>query len=221
MQLFVEHMAKTLPKYATLQPLFLLSPEDPDVNTINKLTEKHNRFYYDNEPLGRKKNAGLTYALNYEWDYYMDMGSDDVWTDMLWKLYEPFFEDRVPYFGINNTYQYDWMNDRASFIPGWHRNIHNQDEVTALGVGRCIIRELVEKAHRAKDDRGNTGLWREKWGRGMDGISDYKIQKQGYKAEVIDVQRMPVVFRGAQILQGCLLSIPRSPVPGVLMQIMY
>src|SRR6478752_4031551 len=44
------------------------------------LCEKYNIDYcfYKNEPLGEKKNFGLTEAYKKEWDYLVEIGSDDL-----------------------------------------------------------------------------------------------------------------------------------------------
>ena len=180
-RLFIEHMLK--PKYANLVPLFILSNEDPTLHELVRMTEGFKRFFYKNEPLGEKKNAGMLHALTMQWDYYMDMGSDNIWTENLWDLYKPYFDKRAEYFGVKNHHVLNYYEDIAYFLPDYH--IDAWDKVTALGVGRCIRRDVVEK---------NIPLWRDAWHHGMDGCSHFKLTKAGVVCDVIDNGTVPTVI---------------------------
>jgi len=182
--MFINSMRDTLPDYAELIPLFVLSPEDPSIDSLNAMTKDYDRFYYKNHPLGEKKNAGLQYAVNnIEFDYYMDINSDSLWTEALWKWYKEYFESKNPYFGMKNIYILNILDNIANFLEGYHVDVH--DEPTALGPGRCLRRDIVME---------NLPLWRSDWPAGMDGCSHYKLTKAGVECTVIDNARVPVLL---------------------------
>jgi hypothetical protein len=172
-----------MPTDVELVPLFVISPEDIEYRAMKILTEGYETVECPNIPLGFKKNAGLKYALGMSWDYYMDMGSDDVWTPRLWELYEPYFREQNPYFGLKNCYKYSVLLDRGGFVEGYHLTPFN-DDVTAMGPGRCIRRDVVES---------NYPLWNDTAPFGMDGYSDEKIQSAGVICTVVDNERLPVI----------------------------
>lgn len=181
--IFMRHFIDNQCPYARVQPLFILSPEDTAYRQVLKIIEGYDYCECENRPLGRKKNYGLHYALeNFKWDYLMDMGSDDVYTDVMWMLYEEMFKVKIPYFGLRNLYVYDYLTDSAMFVNGYH--INKLDEITAIGPGRCVRRDVVLK---------NYPLWDDEAPFGMDGYSDYKIQKSGVRCDVIDNKNTPTV----------------------------
>jgi hypothetical protein len=180
--LFIRNIERTIPDYIQLMPMFILSPEDPDYVRLRKLTEGYRVCAASNNPLGTKKNNGLLEALQYEWDYLMDMGSDDIYTRTLWDLYEDYFLTGSKYFGIKNMYVLDIIENRALFVEGYHLN--HFDQVTAIGPGRCVRRDIVEQCFP---------LWPDK-PFGMDGGSDEKIVRAGYYCHLIDNGRTPTVL---------------------------
>ena len=182
-RMFVWHMEQTLPSYAKLIPYFIISPEDPEHKNLLKIIDGYDYFEYKNDKLGEKKNAGLQNAMLMDWDYYMDMGSDNLWTSLMWQFYEDKFNNGVPYFGLKNIYSIELTLCRALFSESYHMDQNNKP--TAIGVGRCIRRDIVQDV---------APLWRDDWHRGMDGISHYNITKKGYECEVIDNGKLPTVL---------------------------
>jgi len=182
-KLFVERMEATMPSYCELLPFFILSPNDPCLNGLDRLIDGYEFTVAENQPLGRKKNLGLTDALRLEWDYYMDMGSDDVWTSLLWDIYEPYFKEKYPFFGLKSLYVYNSLTDEAKWVEEY--NIDKTDTLTAIGPGRCIRRDVLEQA---------LPLWRNESHFGQDGYSSARIFWQTEnRAEMIDNKRLPVV----------------------------
>jgi hypothetical protein len=57
---------------------------------------------HENLPLGRKKNFGLREALKRDFDYLVELGSDDLIKDELLELYRPHFEKRVSMIGMTS-----------------------------------------------------------------------------------------------------------------------
>ncbi len=91
-------------------------------------------LYCPNDPLGRKINAGVLYALTLEPDYVMMMNSDSVIRKELFDHYRPFFEKREKYFGV----------DRVTFLDSkTNRGKDYTYEFTILGVGKMMRADVI------------------------------------------------------------------------------
>jgi hypothetical protein len=90
-------------------------------------------FEHDNIPVGRKLNAAMLHGLKSNWDYMMQLGSDDIVSPDLFTLYEG-LQHHV--YGIDNCIM--WHNGNA------HKFTYNGGAI--LGAGRMISREAVERA---------------------------------------------------------------------------
>jgi hypothetical protein len=65
-------------------------------------------FRCENMPLGRKFNQGLEYGLSIgNWDYLMQLNSDDVLSTDFWGVFADHFAQRQFFFGIDRVYFYD------------------------------------------------------------------------------------------------------------------
>ena len=96
---------------------------------------------FDNEYLGRKKNAGLKEVLKLDWDYLLELGSDDLVSSKLIDFYRPRWEAGDSCFGISSCYFIDSATGRVAF---WKHNY-------AIGAGRCIKRSVLDTlGHRRK-----------------------------------------------------------------------
>lgn len=102
------------------------------------LCEKYNIkwTFYKNEPVGEKKNHGLNEAMKLEWDYLLEIGSDDLVKDELVQLYAPFFG------------KYDLFGTKDAIIinseDGMCRRLKSD---TTYGLGRCMSRKALECAY--------------------------------------------------------------------------
>lgn len=91
-------------------------------------------FQFDNEYVGRKKNAGLRELMKLDWDYMLELGSDDlVHPGLLW-MYRPYFQQGVNCFGINSCWFVDVETKRVAL---WKHDY-------AIGAGRCIKRSVFD-----------------------------------------------------------------------------
>jgi hypothetical protein len=180
-RLFIYRMEAVIPDYAEIMPLFILSPFDPHVLTLEKFTDGYNRFYYSNEYLGDKLNAGMTYAMNYEWDYLMGLGSDNIYTPALWDLYEDLFADKEPYFAINDFHVLDLPNNRAWYM----RKYIDDPALGGIGAGRVIHRSLLEE---------DPCIYRPGTNQGMDGFSAYELFRRGYTQKIVETGGAPVML---------------------------
>lgn len=133
---------------------------------------------YSNKPLGRKLNAGIEYALTLEWDYLMNLGSDDLIHPAILQLFSPFLDQKIPFFGINRVFFYEKITKKlAKSVP------------YVWGAGRMISRHLIENL------RSNGGfLYNSDFSRGLDCNSMDTIQeKVGIKYELIDSGNFPYI----------------------------
>lgn len=94
----------------------------------------------DNKPLGQKINNGVKAALNYEWDYLMMMNSDDiVKAKLIDEYYQPFFEKKDSFFGIEKVTYVNFHTKEAREV---------KYNYSVLGIGKCIRRDVVELAFK-------------------------------------------------------------------------
>lgn len=90
--------------------------------------------FHKNDPLGEKKNHGLTEAMRLEWDYMIEIGSDDIIKDELIELYENYF-GKYEMFGTKDSVIIDSVSGKC-------RRLQSD---TPFGLGRCISRETIQK----------------------------------------------------------------------------
>lgn len=90
-----------------------------------------------NLPLGDKINAGVRSTLKFEYDYLMMMNSDNiVKSELIDKVYDPFFESMNPFFGI----------DRVTYVKFGTTEARNVTyDFSVLGIAKMISRETVDK----------------------------------------------------------------------------
>ena len=183
LQRFVYNMQNCIPDYCGLRPVFILSKEDPDFEQNRWITRLYDYFIWDNFPLGAKLNAAFNHCKQYDWDYMMNMGSDNIYTYRLWELYETEFIDGADFFGINDCYFYDIVNERAKYIKGYNTGVDSN--AAPFGAGRCIARSLLNDIDK---------LWRDEWQHGLDGCSAFTLYQKGYLPKVVETHGEPVML---------------------------
>lgn len=60
-----------------------------------------------NKPLGRKFNAGLRAALEMDFDYLLQLNSDNILSISFWEAFGSLLRQRLPFFGCNHISIYD------------------------------------------------------------------------------------------------------------------
>ena len=103
-----------------------------------KIAAVEHGFRYVNAPnenLGEKMNIGVKESLRYKYDYLMNMGSDDIITKELFRLYEPHFNKNEKFFGPT----------RLTFVDSVSKEAKQFDYKVMIGAGRCIRRDLIEE----------------------------------------------------------------------------
>ena len=95
--MFINNLERVQCDYAEVLPFFILSPEDPELNQVEALTDGYLSTFAKNDPLGEKLNIGLLQALELDWNYMIGMGSDDLFTIHMWQQSEDYFMTGEPY----------------------------------------------------------------------------------------------------------------------------
>jgi hypothetical protein len=131
---------------------------------------------HQNYPLGKKKNYGLKAASEYQFDYLLEIGSDDIITNELLDQY-------LNYFGYNEFFGISDIAYIESESGECRRLISHS---TTYGAGRCISREILEKA--------KWKLWKDDLNRGLDNDSTRKINNLGYKFTKVEPLDQPCLI---------------------------
>lgn len=121
------------------------------------LCEKYSVHYvmHENHPLGKKKNAGLNECFKYEWDYLIELGSDDLLRSDLLDIYDPYMKQGVPLMGMKDLIFYNSETGEA-------RNYNTAD---VFGMGRAMSRKMLQHVTRSveceilEDFIGNDGQY--------------------------------------------------------------
>lgn len=130
---------------------------------------------YKNEPLGEKKNHGLKQAKYFDFDYFMEIGSDDL-------ILNELLDDYKNYIGIHDVFG---ITD-AAYIDsetGLCRRLISRH--STYGAGRMIHRSALEKC--------NWSLWNDKLNRGMDNNSVMSLQRKGIHYTKVKPMEFPGV----------------------------
>lgn len=141
---------------------------DYDINVLAVISEESmiplcekygvNWVMHENLPLGKKKNYGLQQALNFEWDYLIEIGSDDLLKNEVLNLYAPHFGHR-PVLALD---QFVFLNTE----DGACRRVMKSN----YGIGRAMSRHVIESGK----------LWRDDLNSGLDNNSTFKLAQMGF-----------------------------------------
>ena len=151
------------------------SPEDPTHNTL--ILEKYGIEYvlFENK-LGKKKNFSLQEAFKRDWDYLLEMNSDDIIKDELIETYLELMEQGVPFIGMGNFVFYNSET-------GESKECTFKDSMTIFGIGRAYKREVIE----------DKKLWDDEADYGMDNHSERVLMKDKIYARIITTEE-PLAF---------------------------
>ncbi|HBL77714.1 MAG: hypothetical protein A2W90_02595 [Bacteroidetes bacterium GWF2_42_66] len=130
-------------------------------------------IFVQNAPLGNKKNEGLQYAFeNYEFDYILEIGSDDLITNAYLDRAEPLMRANAMQFHPSNCWFYDTISKKAALY----------DLPKIIGLGRFISREAISRMLLRKRQ-----LWNSDGVRGMDTWSWRQLQQIGIESERLEL----------------------------------
>ena len=172
----IEALLKLKPKGIELWIHGVLSMDDPCyLDNFEIFNDPRVSFSNaNNKPLGVKKTFGLFEAirLNEDYEYLMEVGSDDFLHPKIFELYKPFIKGRAKFFGMNNTYMYSVARDKLIWVKEY------AGEDLTFGNGRMIHRSVIEKI--------GCDLW-DDYNEGLDTMSGKKMKKAGFRETIIDV----------------------------------
>jgi len=178
-KLFLQGYQRVKKYYSELELVCIISPEDKFRNQILEMIIEYGGDVceYSNRWLGEKKNAGLDFADRwYEFDYLMDLGSDDLLNPEIFKLYKPYMEKNTPFFGLNNLYIHDWETKRTLYLPDYS-NGHT------FGAGRML-----------HNDSRKILPWPDRENDNLDMLSRKILKRVGVHETVINSGRTPYVL---------------------------
>ena len=158
--------------------------------------------FFENQPLGAKKNHGLKVALDKDWDYLIELNSDDLIKNELLDIYDTLNHD---YLALRNF----------CFLDSKTLRLKEVESKTAYGIGRRYSRRAVEsckvktmhmketcitsegvlergKVYDVKQENiyGNVisegiKMWNDAASAGMDNFSNLLLNSRGYFAKQI------------------------------------
>ncbi len=141
---------------APIQALAVISEE-----SMIALCEKYAIDYvmHPNEPLGKKKNFGIQQALTRDFDYMVEIGSDDLLKTEFLTLY-PWGDKHV--FGLRDFVMVNTETGQCR---------RHSERVARYGVGRAISKHALMSVDF---------LWHERLNRGLDNNSTFKLATRGF-----------------------------------------
>lgn len=129
---------------------------------------------YKNDPLGEKKNFGLQKAKEFDFDYLMEVGSDDLILSELLDDYKKYLGK--DFFGISD----------AAYINSETGECRRLISKSTYGAGRMISRKALDKC--------NWFLWQDRLNRGLDNNSVFALQRRGINYERVKPMDFPGVI---------------------------
>ena len=120
---------------------FVISPTDSDINELmqlcNDFLAKDGNsgmiLQVENLPVGQKMNDSIKIMLNYEWDYLMNIGSDNILSDDYWNAFFPYLYERIDMIAM----------DGVVFVDTWSQSA-TKGKYPIVGAGRLIKRFIIE-----------------------------------------------------------------------------
>jgi hypothetical protein len=113
---------------------------------------------HKNHPIGEKKNYGVSQSLKKEWDYMIEIGSDDLLKNEFLDVYSW----DAPVLGLNDVILINTVTGACKKLSS---------KISRYGIGRAISRVAIEKC-------GN--IWHESLSRGLDNSSCARLAVNGF-----------------------------------------
>jgi hypothetical protein len=135
-----------------------------------------NYVFSENLPLGRKKNAGLKEAQRFDFDYMLEIGSDDLVLNDLLDWYKPKIEAKELFFGIRDI----------AFLESDTGECRRLISRSTYGAGRMIHRSVLEKM--------DWTLWSSHINSGLDNNSVFKMKRIDVHYTAIAPREYPPVI---------------------------
>jgi hypothetical protein len=127
---------------------------DNEQNHLTAIEHGFEAYFSEPTPIGRRMNELMERAGEY--DYLMQMGSDDFIDDDLCLILAAWMLSGAGMFGVNRMY----------IVNGYTGEVKRVSQTLVFGAGRCIRRDLVDKS---------LPLWEDAQCSGLDGQSQTKV----------------------------------------------
>jgi hypothetical protein len=162
---------KQHPDYS-IQALAVISEDE-----MIPLCERYgiNWVMHPNQPLGKKKNFGLQHAAQFDFDYMMEIGSDDLILNELLTDYLKYIGNR-DIFGVVDAAYIDSDGGECRRLIS---------RASTYGAGRMIKRKVLEKM--------NWKLWADHINKGMDNNSIFSIKHKDFTYYKVEPMAFPGV----------------------------
>lgn len=176
-KIFIRQIGKFIAKSKhDYHVFFIFSPEDNYLDELNGMLISENtdyvyyRSFFSNDNLGAKMNAAIDdiKRMPTNYDYLMNIGSDDLVHQSLNELYDDHIDSGNPFFGLRAIFFYNMINGKALFFNSFGKYM--------AGAGRMIRFDIVNKISKLYTDNLN---------RGLDSDSEMWLNGLGYYPEYI------------------------------------
>lgn len=163
-------------------PLFILSPDDPHYSKLKKIISDFHYIEFPNYPLGLKMNMGVAASLQMEYDYFMNMGSDDVIEPRILDEMKPYFNNGDKLIGYNSCFVVNFKTKEKFYLE-------NVCKEYPIGAGRMIHRSIIDDMVTMQ----RYNLYEDDIMAGLDGNSSKRIKfATGIEPKIIFTKNPPV-----------------------------
>ena len=125
-----------------------------------------------NNPLGAKKNFGLSQAMKKDFDYMIEIGSDDLLKNEFLSLYD--YDRDV--MALSDFVMLNTANGECQRLTRHH---------AYFGAGRAISRKALESLNA----HGVYSLWTDSLNRGLDNQSTFFLARRGYMEKRVSSEK--------------------------------
>jgi hypothetical protein len=140
----------------------------------------------ENHPLGRKKNIGVKEALKFDWEYLIEIGSDDLLKSL-----------PVPESDVTALMDFALINTQTGECK------RLQTDIPKYGAGRMIKRWVVE----------SMDLWDDTRIRGLDNSSTMRMAKNGIMVRGLKTDKPLLVSLKSDVNLWGFKSMRGNPYP--------
>ena len=189
-----------------LEVLVVIS-EDEEISRCKRYDIPYT--FFKNQPLGAKKNHGLKIALEQDWDYLIELNSDDVIKNELLDIYDTLSDDYIALrnfcFFDSNSLELRQIESKTAFgiARRYSREAVETCKVTKVNVKMsCIsasgalikgkqkdvkpyIAKNLEKVGYAEIINEGVRLWNDEASAGMDNFSNARLNDFGFKCKQV------------------------------------
>lgn len=169
----IQRLCNYKPEKFEIIPFFVVSEAEA---ARQVLAAGFDFIFHQNHPLGEKKNAGLAAVMEkYEFDYLLEIGSDDLLINDFLDFMEPYFKKEIPQITPAEV----WFIDIETATPGHWRT------EKILGLGRCIHHNALQTTKKE-----GYQLWDPEKNRGMDTCSWLNLLRKGIKNYIVQPDKV-------------------------------